>query len=194
MNIKPENKEIMEKVFKSNKIDGANGKMINGDNTETITYNTYNIFYPEVTTKNEYSEFYYKYINKFEELEGYLFSNLFWSYQKEKYNFKSVSLQFGKAIIAWVIGKKDFPIQLLEQFQNELKSEFDINEDEVIEKRWVAMLEYFRGNIESSITIYQELLIKIKSGEQIESYFKDDILIDGRNINIQYMIKIININ
>ena len=25
MNIKPENKEIMEKVFKSNKIDGANG-------------------------------------------------------------------------------------------------------------------------------------------------------------------------
>lgn len=186
MNIKPENKEIMEKVFKSNKIDGANGKMINGDNTETITYNTYNIFYPEVTTKNEYSEFYYKYVNKFEELEGYLFSNLFWSYKKEKYNFKSVSLQFGKAIIDWVIGKKDFPIQLLEQFQNELKSEFDINEDEVIEKRWVAMLEYFRGNIKSSITIYQELLIKIKSGEQIESYFKDDVLIDGRNINIQY--------
>lgn len=186
MNTKPENKEIMEKVFKSNKIDGANGKMINGDNTETITYNTYNIFYPEVTTKNEYSEFYYKYINKFEELEGYLFSNLFWSYQKEKYNFKSVSLQFGKAIIDWVIGKKDFPIQLLEQFQNELKSEFDINEDEVIEKRWVAMFEYFRGNIESSITIYQELLIKIKSGEQIDSYFKDDILIDGRNINMQY--------
>lgn len=186
MNIKPENKEIMEKVFKSNKIDGANGKMINGDNTETITYNTYNIFYPEVTTKNEYSEFYYKYVNKFKELEGYLFSNLFWNYQKEKYNFKSVSLQFGKAIIDWVIGKKDFPIQLLEQFQNELKSEFDINEDEVIKKRWVAMLEYFRGNIESSITIYQELLIKIKSGEQIESYFKDDILIDGRNINAQY--------
>ena len=186
MNIKPENKEIMEKVFKSNKIDGANGKMINGDNTETITYNTYNIFYPEVTTKNEYSEFYYKYVNKFEELEGDLFSNLFWNYQKEKYNFKSVPLQFGKAIIDWVIGKKDFPIQLLEQFQNELKSEFDINEDEVIKKRWVAMLEYFRGNIESSITIYQELLIKIKSGEQIESYFKDDILIDGRNINAQY--------
>lgn len=186
MNKKPENKEIMEKVFKSNKIDGTNGKMINGDNTETITYNTYNIFYPEVTTKNEYSEFYYKYVNKFEELEGYLFSNLFWNYQKEKYNFKSVSLQVGKAIIDWAIGKKDFPIQLLEQFQNELKSEFDINEDEIIKKKWVAMLEYFRGNIESSITIYQELLIKIKSGEQIESYFKDDILIDGRNINAQY--------
>lgn len=186
MNKKPENKEIMEKVFKSNKIDGTNGKMINGDNTETITYNTYNIFYPEVTTKNEYSEFYYKYVNKFEELEGYLFSNLFCNYQKEKYNFKSVSLQVGKAIIDWAIGKKDFPIQLLEQFQNELKSEFDINEDEIIKKRWVAMLEYFRGNIESSITIYQELLIKIKSGEQIESYFKDDILIDGRNINAQY--------
>ncbi len=186
MNTKTEDKEIVEKVFKSNKIDGSNGKMINGDNTETITYNTYNIFYPEVTTKNEYSEFYYKYVNKFEELEGYLFSNLFWSYQKEKYNFKSVSLQFGKAIIDWVIGKKDFPIKLLEQFQNELKREFDINEDEVIKKRWIAMLEYFRGNIESSITIYQELLIKIESGEQIESYFKDDILIDGRNINIQY--------
>ena len=77
MNIKPKNKEIMEKVFRNNKLDGVNGKMINGDNTETITYNTYNIFYPEVTNKNEYSEFYYKYVNKFEELEGYLFSNLF---------------------------------------------------------------------------------------------------------------------
>ena len=30
------------------------------------------------------------------------------------------------------------------------------------------------------------MLIKIKNGEQIESYFKDDILIDGRNINAQY--------
>ena len=37
MNKKPENKEIMEKVFKSNKIAGTNGKMINGDNTETTT-------------------------------------------------------------------------------------------------------------------------------------------------------------
>ena len=131
MNIKPKNKEIMEKVFRNNKLDEENGKMINGDNTETITYNTYNIFYPEVTNKNEYSEFYYKYVNKFEELEGYLFSNLFWSCQDEKYKFKSISLQFGKAIIDWVIGKKDFPIQLLEMFQNELKREFDINEDEI---------------------------------------------------------------
>ncbi len=82
--------------------------------------------------------------------------------------------------------KKDFPIELLQQFQNELKKEFDINEDEIIKKRWEAILEYFRGNIENSLKIYQELLKKIKSGEQIESYFKDDILIDGRNINIQY--------
>lgn len=186
MNIKTGNKEIMERVLKSNTIEGNGAKMINGDNTENITYNTYNIFCPEVTNKNEYSEFYYKYVNKFEELEGYLFSKLFWSYEKSEYNFKSNALQFGKSIIDWVIGKKDFPIKLLEQFQNELKTEFDIGEDDIIKERWTAMLEYFKGNIEESIEIYKDLLIKVKSGEKIEAYFKDDILIDGRNINVQY--------
>ena len=186
MNTKSENKEIIEKVFKNNKIYGINGKMINGDNTECNVYQTVNVFYSEVTNKNEYTEFYYKYVNKFEELEGYLFSNLFWNYKKDDYNFKSISLQFGKAIINWVIGKKDFPIQLLEQFQSELKREFDLNEDGIIKERWTAMIEYFKGNIESSVEIYQNLLIKITSGEKIESYFKDDILIDGRNINMQY--------
>ena len=186
MNTKSENKEIIEKVFKNNKIYGINGKMINGDNTECNVYQTVNVFYSEVTNKNEYTEFYYKYVNKFEELEGYLFSNLFWNYKKDDYNFKSISLQFGKAIINWVIGKKDFPIQLLEQFQSELKREFDLNEDGIIKERWTAMIEYFKGNIESSVELYEKLLIKIKNGDKIESYFKDDILIDGRNINIQY--------
>lgn len=186
MNIKTGNKEIIEKVLKNNEIDGPNGKMINGDNTEYNVFQIYNILNPEVTTKNEYSEFYYKYVNKFEELEGYLFSNLFWSYKNDDYNFKSISLKFGKAIIDWVIGKGDFPIQLLEQFQNELKREFDMNEDDIIKERWTAMLEYFKGNIESSVELYEKLLIKIKNGDKIESYFKDDILIDGRNINIQY--------
>ena len=81
MNIKTGNKEIIEKVLKNNEIDGPNGKMINGDNTECNVYQTVNVFYSEVTNKNEYTEFYYKYVNKFEELEGYLFSNLFWSYK-----------------------------------------------------------------------------------------------------------------
>ena len=186
MNTKTENKEIMEKVFRSNKIDGMNSKMINGDSTEYTIYNTFNIFNAEVTNRNEYSEFYYKYVNIFEELKGYLFENLFWNYQKADYNFRSISLQFGKAIIDWVIGKKDFPIQLLEQFQNELKTEFEISEDDIIKERWIAMIEYFKGNIEGSIEIYQDLLIKVKSGEKIEAYFKDDILIDGRNINAQF--------
>ena len=66
MNIKTGNKEIIEKVFKNNEIDGTNGKMINGDNTEYNVFQIYNILNPEVTTKNEYSEFYYKYVNKFE--------------------------------------------------------------------------------------------------------------------------------
>lgn len=186
MNTKTENKEIMEKVFRSNKIDGMNSKMINGDSTEYTIYNTFNIFNAEVTNRNEYSEFYYKYVNIFGELKGYLFENLFWNYQKADYNFRSISLQFGKAIIDWVIGKKDFPIQLLEQFQNELKTEFEISEDDIIKERWIAMIEYFKGNIEGSIEIYQDLLIKVKSGEKIEAYFKDDILIDGRNINAQF--------
>ena len=55
MNTKSENKEIIEKVFKNNKIYGINGKMINGDNTECNVYQTVNVFYSEVTNKNEYT-------------------------------------------------------------------------------------------------------------------------------------------
>ena len=54
MNTKSENKEIIEKVFKNNKIYGINGKMINGDNTEYNVFQIYNILNPEVTNKNEY--------------------------------------------------------------------------------------------------------------------------------------------
>ena len=107
MNAKSEKMEITSKVLKNNKIYGSNVKMINGDNTESITtYNGCYFFLQEIPIVNEYSEFYYRYIDKFKELEGYLFSNLFCNYKKINYNFSSIPLQFGKSIIDWVIGKR----------------------------------------------------------------------------------------
>lgn len=170
-----------------NTIDGSNNKMINGDNFE---YNHFEqkfitILAPENIIQNEYSENYYKYIGKFKELEGYLFCKLF-GFKEKNYNFTSTTLKFGKAIIDWTIGNALFPIQLLEKFQEEMSMDFDLKEDEIINQRWTAMSEYFKGNLQKSLELYQGLLARVKNGEYIESYFKDDILIDGRNIDIQY--------
>lgn len=170
-----------------NTINGLNNKMINGDNFEYNHFeqNFITILAPENIIQNEYSENYYKYIGKFKELEGYLFCKLF-DFKEKDYNFTSTTLKFGKAIIDWTIGSTLFPIRLLEQFQQEMAMDFDLKENEIINQRWTAMSEYFKGNLQKSLELYQSLLTRIKHGEYIESYFKDDILIDGRNIDIQY--------
>ena len=50
---------------------------------------------PSVSRFLSTSDNYFKYINKFKELENYLFNKLFTNYKKEK-EFKSISLKFRK--------------------------------------------------------------------------------------------------
>jgi len=53
MSTKIKNKELIEKIFENNSIDGTDNKMVNGSNTEYKIYNTINIFNSEITNKNE---------------------------------------------------------------------------------------------------------------------------------------------
>ena len=185
--------DINKKENKMNNKDATfnnNGDVINGEKYETnviINYTCdYNIM--ELTSyKNEnYSEFYKRYISKFEEMKDYAVSVIFPEIRKKTYDFTSNTLIFGKKIIDWIYGLSKFPSQELKLFYNELKKEFDFEDNSIIVKRWNANMPYFNGSIQETIKNYNELYEKIIKNESISLWFKDDVCIDGRNISIQY--------
>lgn len=187
---------MQKNEMNNNKIDGSDNIIANGPvnvdnrlivNKEENTTNNY--FYsfvlPSEIEKIDYSENYFKYIKKFDELENYLFSTLFCN-KIDNNRYKSIVLNFAKNIIDWILGRREFPIEIYEKFLDEISMEFHLGNDEILKSRWKAFREYINGNINECRNIYYNLLEKIQNGEKIEQYFKDDILIDGRNIDTIY--------
>lgn len=87
-------------IQKENTVLGNDNYLLNGDNliiktTHITEEKNFYILPYEKLEKTEYSDNYFKYINKFKELENYLFNKLFTNYKKEK-EFKSISLKFRK--------------------------------------------------------------------------------------------------
>lgn len=190
---------------KTNKMDNKNvnienGDIINGDKiTENITINN-NCYLtiensPDLIKtligvskeeKEEYSELYKKYINKFKELENYAMSLIYPKYVDKKYDFNSNTLIFGKKIINWIFGLNGYPSKEIETLYKELQEEFDIKEGSILGKRWKANKMYFEGKLEESKDKYIELKNEVTSNRDIPYWLKDDILIDGRNILNKY--------
>ena len=140
--------------------------------------------------KEEYSELYKKYINKFKELENYAMSLIYPKYMHKKYEFNSNTLIFGKKIIDWIFGLNGYPSKEIETLYKELQEEFEIKEESILGKRWKANKLYFEGKLEESKDKYIELKNEITSNRDIPYWLKDDILIDGRNILTKYNSKI----
>lgn len=134
--------------------------------------------------ENIYSELYGDYIKKFDNLKDYLYSICFGNFFNKDYNSfnDDVSLEFGKGILNWLIGKDKFPIESLTKFYEKLSVEHAFNENSLLKKRWKAVNLYFSGEIEQSQKIYFELYDIISQKNNISDWFKDDICIDGRNI------------
>lgn len=192
--------------IKTNKMDNKNvnienGDIVNGDKiTENITINNNNYYltienYPDLIKtligvskeeKEEYSELYKKYINKFKELENYAMSLIYPKYMHKKYEFNSNTLIFGKKIIDWIFGLNGYPSKEIETLYKELQEEFEIKEESILGKRWKANKLYFEGKLEESKDKYIELKNEITSNRDIPYWLKDDILIDGRNILTKY--------
>ena len=191
--------------IKTNKMDNKdvnieNGDIVNGDKIiENITINN-NCYLtiensPELIKtligvskeeKEEYSELYKKYINKFKELENYAMSLIYPKYVHKKYDFDSNTLIFGKKIIDWIFGLSGYPSKEIEMLYKELQEEFEIKEESILGKRWKANKMYFEGKLEESKDKYIELKTEIISNRDIPYWLKDDILIDGRNILNKY--------
>lgn len=192
--------------IKTNKMDNKNvnienGDIINGHKiTENITINNNNCYLtiensPDLIKtligvskeeKEEYSELYKKYINKFKELENYAMSLIYPKYVDKKYDFNSNTLIFGKKIIDWIFGLNGYPSKEIEILYKELQEEFEIKEESILGKRWKANKMYFEGKLEESKDKYIELKNEVTSNRDIPYWLKDDILIDGRNILNKY--------
>ena len=111
----------------------------NGDvNINNGTINIYKVF-EVITKKDNYLDFYKKYISKFDEVRDYFFFISMPNYSKKKYEFFSDTLIFGKKLINWIYGLEEFPKNELNKFYNNIKDDFDV---EVI---------YFKTIIISSI-------------------------------------------
>lgn len=165
-----------------------NGDVINGNCTKV--FNNYYIDNKEVyeilTEKDNYSDFYKRYILKFEELNDYVFSLFYPKCIKKSFEFTSKPLVMGKKIINWIYGLDEFPNEEIKEFYKDLKTDFDFNDDMVIVKRWNANSDYFNNNIEQASENYNKLYDELITNKNIPNWYLDDVCIDGRNLLAQY--------
>lgn len=165
-----------------------NGDIINGDCTKVFNnvYINYEELYQILTQRDNYSDFYKSYISKFKELEDYAFSLFDPYYGKKTFDFTSKSLVFGKKIIDWVYGLSEFPNKEIQEFYNDLKIDFNFDDNTVIVKRWNANIAYFNSDEKQASENYSKLYDELLKCKNIPEWFLDDICIDGRNLLHQY--------
>ena len=185
--------EIENNKYKMNNkgtVFNNDGDVVNGQKFIYIT-NNYNVsteeIYYSLTQKNNYTEFYKKYISNFQELNDFLIDTLFPYPMSKKYDFTSDKLIFGKKIINWIIGKDKFPENEIKKFYQILKDEFELDDNSIIVKRWNANSYYFNGNFKEANNQYSKLYDEVIEKKDIPTWYIDDISVDGRNILLESM-------
>lgn len=164
-----------------------NGDIINGDCTKVFNlYIDSEEAYEILTRKDNYSDFYKSYISKFKELEDYAFSLFYPYFNKKTFDFTSNPLVFGKRIIDWVYGLDEFPSKEIQEFYNDLKIDFNFDDNTVIVKRWNANIAYFNSDVKQASENYSKLYDELLKCKNVPEWFLDDICIDGRNLLHQY--------
>ena len=177
-------KKLVHKIYSFFTRYENNGDVITGD-----VYNYYVMSketYKALTNKNNYSDFYKRYILKFEELKGYAFSLSYPYFNKKAFDFTSKQLIFGKKIIDWIYGLSEFPSEEIKNFYDDLKTDFDLDDDAIIVKRWKSNIAYFNSNLKQANDNYSRLYDDLFKNKYIPEWYIDDICIDGRNLLIQY--------
>lgn len=177
------NKENIKYINKNNEYhNNGNVDMSTNVNNIFIISPEFIDIYKCLSQKNNYSEFYKKYISKFKELENYSYNILFDHDRICSLEYRSNTLLFGKKILDWIYGFEGFPIRELELFYDDLKNDFDFDKESMIIKRWDANLSYFNNDINECEKKYKILYEQIKNDDNIPNWYKDDICIDGRNL------------
>lgn len=162
MSIKMKNKNIFEHSPYSNVVNGPE-----------YTTNNYYSNYEDLNFTKESVDF----LNHFSNLEDYIFNKLF-NFEK-KIDLKTDYDLLGKKIFDWILGLNGFPSEEYCKLLCDEEKNLDI-----YNKRRLSLNDYFSSNLEKCVDAYDHMFSLIDSLNCSETY-KNDILIDGRNINIE---------
>lgn len=140
---------------------------------------------PEYTTNNYYSNYEdltftkesIDFLNHFSNLKDYIFNKLF--NKEKKINVETDFDLLGIKIFDWIFGLNTFPSDEYRKLLCGEQSKLDI-----YNKRRLSLNDYFSSNLEKCVDAYDHMFSLIDSLNCSENY-KNDILIDGRNINIE---------
>ena len=165
-----------------------NGNVINGNvnNQKIYIFVNSDKDFEQITGKNNYSKFYKKYILKFKELDDYALSLIYPDFINKSFEFSSNTLIFGKKIINWIYGIDEFPKKEIVEFYNDLKMDFEFNDNSIIVKRWNANIAYFSSDLQVASENYGKLYDELILRKDIPKWYIDDMCIDGRYILKQY--------
>lgn len=129
-----------------------------------------------------------EYLKSFEPLNDYIYcnyySNSYANFFNKNFNNEDKNLIFCKDLIDWVMGIKKFPLKKLYDFYNNCDLGLSSYKSELLKKRHDALYYFFAGKLDKAKDIYLSLKDD-KNFDKLEQWFKDDILIDGRNILIR---------
>lgn len=144
-------------------------KILNGDD-----HSIYNYFYGDASEKvfNKESK---KFLTNFESLDGYLFYKILG--HNKKYELKSDYIKFGINIFDWILGERVFPGE-------EYLSLLYNDDQNIYNKRRKCLYLYFKSELQETLNEYDHIFSLLDSINIFENY-KNDILIDGRNLTIE---------
>lgn len=144
-------------------------KILNGDD-----YSTYNYFYGDASEKAFNKEI-KKFLTNFESLDGYLFYKILG--YNQKYELRSDYIKFGINIFDWILGERVFPGE-------EYLSLLYNDDQNIYNKRRKCLYLYFKSELQETLNEYDYIFSLLDSIKTFENY-KNDILIDGRNLTIE---------
>mgnify|MGYP005784058509 CR=1 FL=1 len=181
-------KNSQHKINNKNGTMDVGGDIVSGDKIVNITYNYYQSeeeTYSSLTSHNNYTEFYKRYIANFNELNNYIVDTFFPCSISKKYEFTSEKLVFAKKIIDWIFGNNAFPESEIQKFYENIKVDFEFDEKSILIKRWKANSFYFKNDFKNANKEYSDLFDEIIARKDLPTWYIDDVSVDGRNILLE---------
>lgn len=111
-----------------------------------------------INYKNNFLGVSKEYLQSFEPLKDYIYCNYYSSsyadFFNKKFKFKDKKLNFCKDLLDWVMGSKSFPLRKLKDFYDNVKIELVNCNNNILEKRWDALYQFFDGKLDNAKNIY----------------------------------------
>lgn len=159
----------MSQKTKNNINNSPYSKILNGNDNSI-----YNYFYGDASEK-DFNKESKNFLTNFKSLDGYLFYKIL-GYD-QKYDIESDYIKLGIKVFDWILGDALFPgEEYLDLLYNDNQT--------IYNKRRKCLFLYFKSELQEALNEYDQIFSLLDSINTFGNY-KNDILIDGRNITIE---------